>query len=53
MNLNCGQQRPVVKCRLRTCGPDLLTGKGLGLVLGFRLRVKIRVGVSVRVALKS
>ena len=25
--------RPLVKCRLRTCGPDLRTGKWFGLVL--------------------
>ena len=34
--------RPLVKCRLRTCGPDLRTGKWLGLVLGFMLRVRVR-----------
>jgi len=32
-----------VKCRLLTCGPDLWTGKGVGLVLGFMLRVRVRV----------
>jgi len=47
-----GIQRPLVKCRLRTCGPDVRTGKGLGLVLGFMLRVRVRVRVSVRVNIK-
>ena len=41
--------RPEVKCRQRTCGPDLRTSKGLGFVLGLMLRVTIRVRVSVRV----
>jgi len=43
---------PEVKCRLRTYGPDLQTGKGLGLVLRFMLRVKVRVRVSVGVKIK-
>jgi len=36
-------RRPLIKCRLRTCGLDLRTGKCLGLVLGFMLRVRVRV----------
>jgi len=48
----CRHSRPVVKCRLWTCGPDLRNGKGLGLVLGFMLRVRVRLRVSVRVKIK-
>jgi len=44
--------RPLVKCRLRTCGPDLRTGKWLGLVFGFILRVRVRVRVSVMVKVR-
>jgi len=42
----------MVKCRLQTCGPDLRTGKGLGLVLRFMLRVRVKVRVSVSVKIK-
>jgi len=45
-------RRPLVKCRLRTCGPDLRTGKWLGLVLGLMLRVRVSVRVSVMVNIK-
>jgi len=34
------------------CGPDLRTGKGVGSVLGFILRVRVKVRVSVRVKIK-
>ena len=44
--------RPMVKCRLRTSGPDLRTGKWLGLVLGFMLRARLRVRVSIGVKIK-
>ena len=37
---------------LRTCRPDLQTGKGLGLVLGFMLRFTVRIRVSIRVKIK-
>jgi len=37
---------PEVKCRLRTCVPDLRTSEGLGLVLGFMLKVRVWVRVS-------
>ena len=42
----------LVKCRLRTCGADLRTGKSLRLVWGFMLRVRVSVRVSVRVKIK-
>jgi len=34
---------------MQTCGRDLRTGKGLGLVLGFMLRVRASVGVRVKI----
>jgi len=43
---------PEVKCRLRTFGPDLRTGKGLRLVLGFLLRVSIRVSIRVKIKVR-
>ena len=46
------QVRPLEKCRMWTCRPDLRTGKWLGLVLGFMLRVRVRVRVSVMVKIK-
>jgi len=45
-----GAIRLEVKCKLRTCGPDLRIGKGLG--LGFMLRIKVIVSVRVKIKIR-
>jgi len=56
MMLQMLYQWPEVKCRLWTYRPDLWTGKWLGSVLGFMLRVRVvtvSIGVKIKVRVSS